>query len=121
MYKLETKNAITWNNSPSTQKTSKITGKLTERYHKENSHITIIGFIYLDKDGDIYERGVVNLSAKEKAQLYPLVKDDLPDPLVVGYEAWEWTMYYKGFVYKMAEKLNINPDEIDFLIETTVG
>ena len=115
-YRLETKNEITWNDSPRTQKTSKLTGVLTERYHKLGSDITTIGFIYKDSEGMIYEQGVINLSATEKAQLYPLIKEDLPDPLVVGYDSWEWMIYYKGFVFKMAEKLGISPNDI-ILIE----
>ena len=114
-YKLQTKDSLTWNNTRTTQKKSKIVGCLLEIYKKQGSGVTSIPFTYKDTDGEEYLSGVLSVSDEELNTLYMFVKKGVPPASELGYSDYEWRLYYEGFRIKMAQRLSIPPTDIELI------
>ena len=117
MYLKSTKE-VTYNNSTTTSVTVLMTGTLEEIYMKVGSEKTKMVYNYTDVDGGVYAHTSYELTDAERDELYPLIKDNLPDINIVGEAAYDLAMYYEGFRYKMAEEFaELTFDDIEIINE----
>ncbi len=117
MYLKSTKE-VTYNNSTTTSVTVIMTGTLEEIYMEVGSGKTKLVYNYTDVDGGVYAHTFYELTDAERDELYPLIKDNLPNIDEVGEAAYDLAMYYEGFRYKMAEEFaELAFDDIEIIQE----
>tara|TARA_R100000541_G_scaffold58609_1_gene70089 strand:+ start:240 stop:590 length:351 start_codon:yes stop_codon:yes gene_type:complete len=101
---LKTTKEVTYNDTKTTSKTVLMNGTLEEIYQKVGGGKTKFVYNYTDVDGGIYSHTFYELTSEERDEIYPIIKDSLPNIDEVGEAAYDMAMYYAGFKYKMVEE-----------------
>tara|TARA_R110002012_G_scaffold179487_1_gene345134 strand:- start:397 stop:750 length:354 start_codon:yes stop_codon:yes gene_type:complete len=115
---LKSTTEVSFNDTKKTTKTVLMTGKIEEIYMKVGSKETKIVYKFEDVDGVIYEHSYYILTDERRDELFPLVKDALPNIDEVGEAAYDLAMYYEGFKVEMAEEFEeLTIEDIEIIKE----
>ena len=115
---LKTTKEVTYNDTRKTEKTALMTGKIEEIYTKVGSKETKIVYKFEDEDGVKYEHSSYILTDAKRDELFPLVKDALPNIDEVGEAAYDLAMYYEGFKLEMAQEFEeLTVEDIEMIKE----
>lgn len=114
--KIKTKTQVTYNDGILSTKSDTITGVINSISIRRNFTMFIIGYSYLDSNGNEIKQDSYILTDIEANDLYDLIKNDLPVDFS-DLSQTEQTMYkyYNGFINLMAETFNIDKTDIELI------
>lgn len=114
--KIKTKIKVDYNDGLLGKKNDYVTGVINTISVRRNFTLFIIGYDYLDYEGNIIKSDSYSLTDVEINQLYDSIKSKLPENFTDLSEKEQMMVkYYNGFINIMAQTFNIDETNIEII------